>query len=607
MFVAPVLSRLGLFVAASFLFVGAANAARIDEAALREEGELVVLEITTAPFVIQKRYKSMEGPSVGLGFMLKNLHAAGGKLQLKEAPPLSGGHIGVNPDLPACSAPTELWWFRGGKIEVLEPEADKLSNPGFMCHFNADVTPADRQRMLPTLPGFSTRILIFTAGQTEFVLPKGYGVPVANEETWSFVFQALNHNLDGRHSFRHRVTFYFHRQLGLNTPLKAVTWSTPFVAPPLDGDGSVPSKNCPCCTIPKLAINAPANTAGRFSMPDGRTATGHWVVPLGRSVWSNSARDFAVGFDLDRKLVAAWSHIHPFAEHVTMRAFDQGCTTPREVYKVAIENAAKGVGLVNIEQFTSEAGVAMPASSSYELEVAYNNTSGARQDAMATAGLFMTAPEWRLPTWALEEQKGSLFCGVEPAAGAAGVASAPADDGSRFALFHRLPHFPGEGDPAAKPYRVEMTTAEGKVVFTVNPAWAPKTAAALRPLFEKGLYAGRKFIRYESGFVLQLPEIIPETIDSPADRALLYRLPAEPAANIRHEPGVLSMALWEKHANSATSSFSFLFGNGSHLDGKYTVFAKVENWPEASKVLHALATKFAAGEAPEVQATRILE
>jgi cyclophilin family peptidyl-prolyl cis-trans isomerase len=613
-----------VFLSSLFVLPPAQARADLNVESLQEEGDLIVLQITTAPFVINRRYKSMQGPSVMTNIKLKDWYSAGGKIDLAVAPPITGGNIVAQTNLPASTAPTELWWFRGATEEVLQPDSDKPSNPGFMCHFNMDVDSNQRAQELPTDVGFTTRILTLTSGMTDFCLPAGYGVPVSSDENWNLVFQALNHNLDGVHSFRHRVTLYFNRHQGLNVPLKALTWTAPFVAPLLDAadDASdMKSPDCPCCLPPSAGLDAPSNT-GRYTLPDGRTATGHWIVPPGIHSWNNPASSFAIGFGQNRKLIAAWVHVHPFAQTMTLRAYDKDdCSKPRDLYTCNITCPKVGVGLSHIDSLSTPEGIPMPASSKYEVTVTYNNTSGKKQDSMAVMGLFMTAPEWRLPEWAMVRQNGNMFCGVKTASmkdanttvqqtqaqpATTQIPQAATADPAQYALFNQLPSFKGAASPTDKPYRVEMVTSKGTIVFRVEPSWAPKTAAAMKPLFENNLYGGRDFIRVEPGFVIQSPELLPSSL-SEKDRSLLYRLPAEIKAGLHHQPGVLSMALWAGHDESATSSFSFLLGNAPHLDGQYTIFAKIENWDAAKSILDAIVAGAANGEKTTIIKTTLLD
>lgn len=568
---------------------------------LKAEGDVMVLQITSAPFQISRRYKSMEGPSVRVTVKLQDLDSAGGKAQLTEAPPLNGANIDVRPALPVCGKGTEMWWLRAAKIEVLHPERDEPANPGFLCHFNLDVDPAHRAKLFPSLPSFGERALTFTSGMNDFTLPEGYGIPAASEETWRFTFQALNHNLDGAHSFRHRITVYLSRHTALNKPLQAVAWTTPFVAPPMDGAGE-PSMVCLCCGKLPGGLNAP-NSTGLYRMKDGRAATGHWVVPPGKGTWTSAVREFANPFDRDRELVAAYIHVHPFATRMTLSAYDPGCKEPRVLWNGGVRNTAQGVGLAHLDTLSTTKGVPAPAASEYQLSIDYDNTSGVKQDAMGMMGLYLTVPEWRIPEWALMPQKGNLFCGIANEASIAAAGSSPAD----AALYNTLPHFAGTAAATDAPYRVEMVTSKGTLRFGVQPAWAPKTAAALKPIFQRNLYAGRDFIRIEPGFVIQTPELLPGQIAGDEERKLLVRLPGEPAAAVQHKAGSLSMAMWPGRENSATSSFSFLLGPAPHLDGQFTVFGELEDLASARAVLDAIVAAGLKKERVTIESTRLIE
>ncbi len=591
----------GLLVALAFVACAPARA-ELPLERFKAEGEFIVLEITSAPFQVSRKYKSMEGPSVSAKIKLQDLAAAGGKLQLKEAPPLNGGNLPLEPKLAACGRGTELWWFRGAKIEVLEPEHDVASNPGFLCHFNLDVDTSHRAKLFPTFANFGERALTFTSGMNDFALPEGYGIPVASEESWRFTFQALNHNLEGRHSFRHRLTLYFSKHAALNQPLKAATWSTPFVAPPMDGAGE-PSVVCTCCGKLLAGLNAP-NSTGLYRMKDGRTATGHWVVPPGKGSWTSAAREFGNAFNRDRELVAAYIHVHPFAERMTLTAHDPGCKEPRNVWTGNVRNVEKGVGLAHLETLSTTKGIPMPAASEYQLTIDYDNTSGVKQDAMGMMGLYLTVPEWRLPDWAVVPQKGNLFCGIENEASIGASSAAPA---GANALYNVLPHFAGTASATDAPYVVEMVTRKGTLRFRVNPAWAPKTAAALKQVFARNLYAERDFIRVEPGYVIQTPELLPGQVANETDRALLVRLPGEPSPEIKHRPGVLSMAMWPGKENSATSSFSFMLGWAPHLDGQFTVFGELEDFPKAKAILDDIVKAADNGERVLIVSTKLIE
>jgi cyclophilin family peptidyl-prolyl cis-trans isomerase len=293
-----------------------------------------------------------------------------------------------------------------------------------------------------------------------------------------------------------------------------------------------------------------------------------------------------------------------------VRAYDANCAAPREIWTSNIHNLTKGVGLERVETLTTAKGIPLPAAANYEVEVTYNNTSGTKQDAMAMMGMFMTAPEWEAPAWSRTVQRTALFpdSGESPAsktAAAKGASNAKADPAVN-ALFNKLPLFSGAASVADKPYLVDMETTAGTLRFRVVPAWAPKTAAALKQIFAHNLYIGLAFRAVGDGFALQVPEVRPNGLPNEDDRLLLRRLPAEFNPNATHRAGRLSMSMWLGHENSATSSFSFIARDAPHLDGKYTVFAETSD--EGSKrLLEALAARAAKGEVIRVVKTAVVD
>jgi cyclophilin family peptidyl-prolyl cis-trans isomerase len=447
----------------------------------------------------------------------------------------------------------------------------------------------------------------FTAGQMEAVVPEGYGIPVASEENWRFVCQALNQNLEGTHTFRHRITVYFSRDRELKAPLQPLTWTIAWVTVPLDG-GEEPSAVCPCCGKLRNGIDAAA-AINRYRMQDGRNAVGHWMLPVGTSTWHSAVRELTRGLDRDRELVGTWVHVHPFAERMTLRAYDANCESPRDLWSSRVRNATTGVGLEEVETLSTPKGISMPAAWNYEVEISYNNTSGAKQDAMAMMGLFVTAPEWDAPAWTRSPQRTTLFPEFDP-----GIASNPASkaggntagSASSNALYTKLPLFRGAAASSDKPYRVEMETSEGVVHFRVMPSWAPKTAAALKQILGHNLYAGLELRPVGDGFALQVPEVRPSGLASEDDRALLCRLPAEPNSKVPHRAGRLTMSMWADQENSVTSSFSFITRDAPHLDGKYTVFAELSDGTTRES-LEELAKRAAKGQGIRIVKTSVLE
>ena len=352
------------------------DAQHADEAVIgREDGMVTMVTITTPVFEITKRYRSMEGPH---------------------------GDYAIRVDSGGPAPPRELWWWKGARIEILDEDGHPLSQE-FMCHLNIDVDPRAR-RALVGLDG-TKRILTLTQGELSFALPRGRGLPVASDETWSFMFQVLNHNRDGVFRVRQRLTLFFVRDADAFAPIDAVNAYAASVWVPLDkptdDSKSFDLAQCHCCAPLGRALEAPNGVSGMQMVDDvGRTLVGHWVVPPGKSTWSYPIHGYVPKSDKPRALYATWTHVHPFATSVRLVAHKPGCA-PRTVATSTVESLRDGrIGLASIRSFGSVEGEAIPAGATLEVAVDYDNTTGRAQDSMTSLGLHVGADEWKRPDWA---------------------------------------------------------------------------------------------------------------------------------------------------------------------------------------------------------------
>jgi cyclophilin family peptidyl-prolyl cis-trans isomerase len=139
---------------------------------------------------------------------------------------------------------------------------------------------------------------------------------------------------------------------------------------------------------------------------------------------------------------------------------------------------------------------------------------------------------------------------------------------------------PGEAAPDAPPRlareRLILRTNMGDLVLAFYPEVAPRHTAQILSLARAGVYDGLDFYRVEPSFVAQLSDARGRRPELSAEqRALVAPLSAE-FSSLKHERGTLSMARYDDRPDSAETSFSILFGAAPHLDGKYTVFGKLE-------------------------------
>ena len=146
------------------------------------------------------------------------------------------------------------------------------------------------------------------------------------------------------------------------------------------------------------------------------------------------------------------------------------------------------------------------------------------------------------------------------------------------------------GEPVEHPARVVFTTNEGEITFVLYPEVAPRHVAHFLRLVRNGYYDRTRFNALYKGYLLQHPGHDPERLRSytPELRKLEEtRLPVELSA-MRHERGVLTMMRFEDRLDSATTSFAILLGPAPHLDGKYTIFGRIEKGAELLDALSAV-------------------
>ncbi len=116
---------------------------------------------------------------------------------------------------------------------------------------------------------------------------------------------------------------------------------------------------------------------------------------------------------------------------------------------------------------------------------------------------------------------------------------------------------------------VYLQTKDGRVVIRLRPDIAPRHAEQIRTLVKRGFYDGIVFHRVIPGFMAQ-------TGDPKGDGTGGSDLPNIPA-EFSKEPfkrGTVGMAR-SQSPNSANSQFFIMFGDGSFLNGQYTVIGEV--------------------------------
>jgi len=131
--------------------------------------------------------------------------------------------------------------------------------------------------------------------------------------------------------------------------------------------------------------------------------------------------------------------------------------------------------------------------------------------------------------------------------------------------------------PDTKNPLVKMETSQGEFVIELYPDIAPKTVNNFLENVKAGNYDGLAFHRIMKGFMIQggCPK---------GDGTGGNLLPFE-GSNLKHTPGVISMAATQGGKNQSDRQFFIMHGTSPHLDGLYTAFGKVTEGYEVVEVI----------------------
>ena len=142
------------------------------------------------------------------------------------------------------------------------------------------------------------------------------------------------------------------------------------------------------------------------------------------------------------------------------------------------------------------------------------------------------------------------------------------------------------GEPRLSRERAVLHTTLGDLVVAFYPDVAPRHTTQILKLMKMGVYDSIHFYRVESGFLVQLSDARDRQVPlTDEQEAAIHPIKAE-FSRLRHVRGVLSMAREDNDPDSGTTSFSILLGDAPHLDGKYTIFGRLDRGWE---VLDAMA------------------
>ena len=132
---------------------------------------------------------------------------------------------------------------------------------------------------------------------------------------------------------------------------------------------------------------------------------------------------------------------------------------------------------------------------------------------------------------------------------------------------------------------VTLETELGAIEIEMIPEVAPENVRSFLNLAATGALDTTTFSRVVKNFVIQGGNLsTSEKWGYGLAKRMTRKLPDEPGL-IKHVRGIVSMAR-PTEANSATTHFFILVGDGQHLDGKFSAFGRVTKGIEVADAIN---------------------
>jgi len=600
-----------------------ADAKKSNEKAIQSEGRTLTPCVTVGPFDLHRKYRSMEGPYADAQLTISELVANGNQC-IPEAmvrfvengnqasmTPQAIPSTGASAD-PQAKSQREMYWLKGVRLDLLDENDKLLPTAEFFCHLNIDVDTAFRNVAFPEGERcVSTRLFTLTQGQTEITFPQGYGVPVASDEKLRCIFQAANRTTYDHRRIKQRLTLYLIADKQLLKPLTALNWYTPFMAVVVDKNTqdaqSREEMDCSMCAPTSRGVTAP-NAVNNAVESDvfGRKVSGHWVVPPGKSVWTEKIRDY--NFENKPRVAhLIWSHVHPLCTDFSLLRLDRNGKIENAFTATCRTKTSPGVQIQHIDLFSSTEGLQLDANKPYELQIKYNNPTNDGLDSMATMGIFCEDNNFARPQWAIASAESIRTCGVT---GSCLLSERPTVSQTTMPIFDLTE----DGPAIAKPEKVKLKTTCGNLTLILQPTWAPLAATQMWRLFKNGCFDGTPFYRLDD-YLIQLSVAESKATGYPAlsqaAQSLLRRIPVEIDAQknhiVKHRPGVLSMAREKDDPVGNVSSYSIMLRDWPELDQQYTIFGELCDDAETKATMESFKTAWKANVHPLIVSSETVE
>ena len=152
------------------------------------------------------------------------------------------------------------------------------------------------------------------------------------------------------------------------------------------------------------------------------------------------------------------------------------------------------------------------------------------------------------------------------------------------------PPFSQETVEELSQFRVVMATSKGNIVIEMLPGKAPNHVRHFLRLASLGAYDKTAFHRVAPGFVIQAGDLNTRSEPVPQNaQKYVEKIRAE-INDVKHTPGIVSMARGDE-IDSALTSFFIVLSDQPALDGTYTVFGRVLEGMDVVEKIAAVPTQ----------------
>ena len=277
----------------------------------------------------------------------------------------------------------ELVWFKGYRCSVRDAETKDLLGDEFLCHNSLDYSISDYYRnwgIKGRVGVFTSRLATMTQGQTDMILPDGFGIPLQSNQALSALTQVLNVN-------RPKADLHVEYLMEVDYLTdKSVEEVKPLFQQSVSVLVEVDTNYLYHGNLPEAQDCLPVLTSREFMKKcrDGHTFTGHWLLPKGKDTIRYDVTDI-LSLPFTTTLHYVGVHVHPHCE--SLELWDK--TENKLIFRSTIENHKSLSKMNNIEAFSSISGVTMHNDHRYELICTTRSKSERTRDMMATMLLYL--------------------------------------------------------------------------------------------------------------------------------------------------------------------------------------------------------------------------